>query len=82
MIRSVIWNQLMVKLRHTFLKRNGKKVFVILPIEDFDAAVKFLRGMIDPRPIAQARRRAARFPPCTLTEFKRRMGLLPAHKRG
>jgi hypothetical protein len=71
----------MPKLKPQFLKRDGKRQFVVLSIEDFERIQQALEDVEDVRILERSKRRGANSPITTHAEMKRSLGITPPRKR-
>ena len=65
----------MLKLHPTFLRKNGRKVFAILPYKEFIALLELLQDADDLAVLQKAREKNAGKPGYSLEEAKLRLGL-------
>ena len=65
----------MIGLHPEILKKNGKKEFVILPYEEFEALQEMLADAEDLLDLLQAKRKEADQPTISLTALKVELGL-------
>ena len=65
----------MLKLHPNFLKKNGRKEFVILPFDEYERIEELIQDAYDIRAMRQARRKDADKPSLSLAEAKERLGL-------
>jgi hypothetical protein len=63
------------KLHPSFLKKNGRKEFVVLPFVEFEEIEELLQDAYDIRRLEQARRKNAGKPGIPLAEARKRLGL-------
>jgi len=71
----------MLKLKPEFLKRKGKKQFVVLTIEDFELIQEALEDAEDLRTLQESKRRGANSPLTSHEDMKRLLGISPSRKR-
>jgi hypothetical protein len=71
----------MLKLKPAFLKRDGKKQFVVLSIEDFERIQEALEDVEDLRILEKSKRRGAGAPMTSHAEMKRLLGISSSRKR-
>ena len=64
-----------MKLHPQFLKKNGRKEFVILPYAEFEQMEESLQDAYDLRTLRVARRKNRGQPSIPLAEVKKRLGL-------
>ena len=65
----------MLKLHPKFLKKNGRKEFVVLPYAEFEAIEESLQDAYDVRMLRVARTKNRGQPSIPLAEVKKRLGL-------
>ena len=65
----------MLKLHPTFLTKNRRKEFAILPYEEFVALLDILEDMEDIALLEEARKQDTGHPGFNLEEVKKRLGL-------
>ncbi len=63
----------MLKIKPTFLKKNGRTLFVVLTIEEYEQLIELFEDAGYSRILREAKRRNANSPTYTATEVKRRL---------
>ncbi|MFB2880413.1 type II toxin-antitoxin system Phd/YefM family antitoxin [Floridanema aerugineum] len=66
---------MMIELHPEYLSKNGKKEFVVLPYEEFQALQELLEDLEDLIDLRNAKQEDADKPSISLTEVKKQLGL-------
>ena len=71
----------MLKTKYDMLTRNGKELFVVVPIKDYEALLELVEDEHDFRAIEVSKKRNAGKPLIPHEQVMREFGLIPGRKK-